>query len=131
MMLQFLNGLVDMFFVGQLGPAAQAAVGMGGQVVMLLMAVSMAVTSGATAIVARYWGAGDPAAAGEAAKQSLLLSVVLAAAVGLPLWLLRQPVMALLGAAPNVAAAGDVYLGVTLAATVPYFLLLTLIAVAA
>src|SRR5437868_3741848 len=48
-MLQFINGLVDMFFVGQLGPAAQAAVGMGGQVVMLLMAASMAVTTGATA----------------------------------------------------------------------------------
>ena len=34
-MLQFINGVVDMFFVGRLGPAAQAAVGMGGQVVMI------------------------------------------------------------------------------------------------
>ena len=42
MMLQFLNGVVDMFFVGRLGPSAQAAVGMGSQVVMLLFAVSMA-----------------------------------------------------------------------------------------
>lgn len=53
MMLQFANGLVDMFFVGQLGPAARAAVGMGGQVVMLLLAPSMLVTTGTTAIVAR------------------------------------------------------------------------------
>ena len=37
MLLQLANGLVDMFFVGRLGPAAQAAVGMGGQVVMLLI----------------------------------------------------------------------------------------------
>ena len=68
MMLQFANGVVDMFFVGSLGPAAQAAVGMGGQVVMLLMAASMAVTSSATAIVARYIGAGDPEEAAEAAR---------------------------------------------------------------
>ena len=74
MMLQFANGLVDMFFVGRLGPAAQAAVGMGGQVVMLLLSLSMAVTSGATAIVARYVGAGDRAAAAETAKQALLLA---------------------------------------------------------
>src|SRR5919202_464607 len=61
MMLQLLNGMVDMFFVGRLGPAAQAAVGMGGQVVMLLLGASMAVTSGAQVIVARYAGAGDRA----------------------------------------------------------------------
>src|SRR5205085_8736092 len=89
MMLQFANGLVDMFFVGQLGSAAQAAVGMGGQVVMLLMAAAMAVTSGATAIVARYVGAGDRPSAAEAGKQSLMLAAGLSVVVGIPLWLLR------------------------------------------
>src|SRR5262245_38873105 len=93
MLLQFLNGLVDMFFVGQLGPAAQAAVGMGSQVVMLLMAASMAVTSGATAIVARFWGGRELETAGEVAKQALLLAAGLAVIVGAPLWLFRRSLM--------------------------------------
>lgn len=129
MLLQFLNGVVDMFFMGRLGPGAQAAVGMGGQVVMLLLAVSMAVTSGATAIVARYAGAGDRASAVEAARQSVLLAALLALVVGAPIWFLRRPVLALMGADPNVAGAGDAYLAITVLTSGPYFILLTLLAV--
>lgn len=129
MMLQFTNGVVDMLFVGRLGPAAQAAVGMGGQVVMLLMAAAMAVTSGATAIVARYVGAGERSQAAEAAKQAVLLAGILAGGVGLPLALLRRPVLGAMGAAPDVIAPGSTYLAITLLAVVPYFLLLTLIAI--
>jgi putative MATE family efflux protein len=129
MMLQFANGLVDLFFVGRLGPAAQAAVGMGGQVVMLLMAAAMAVTTGATAIVARYVGANERATAAEAAKQAVLLAALLGVAVGAPLWGLRRWVLVVMGAAPEVVGHGDPYLAITLAATVPYFLLLTLIAI--
>lgn len=129
MLLQLLNGLVDMFFVGKLGPAAQAAVGMGSQMVILLMAAAMAVTTGATAIVARYAGAGEPHEAGTAAKQALMLAVFIAAAVGLPVGFLRGPVLVAMGAAPEVLGPGKVYLTLTLLAVVPYFALLTLIAV--
>lgn len=129
MMLQFLNGVVDMFFVGRLGPAAQAAVGLGSQVVMLLMAAAFAVTTGATAIVARYVGAGDRRMAADTARQALLLAAVAGMLVSVPLWILRRPVLVAMGGAPDVVAHGDGYLFVTLAATVPYFLLLTLIAV--
>jgi putative MATE family efflux protein len=104
-------------------------VGMGNQVVMLLSAASMAVTSGAAAIVARYAGAADRATAAEAAKQALLLAALLSAALGAPLWLLRRPVLAAMGAAPDVAAAGETYLAITVLAVTPFFVLLTLIAV--
>jgi putative MATE family efflux protein len=129
MLLQLTNGLVDMFFVGRLGPAAQAAVGMGNQVVMLLTATSMAVTSGATAIVARHVGAGDRATAAEAAKQALMLAAALSIVLGAPLGALRRWVLAAMGAAPDVTVAGDAYLAITLLAIAPFFLLLTLIAV--
>jgi putative MATE family efflux protein len=129
MMLQFTNSVVDMLFVGRLGPAALAAVGMGGQVVMILMAASMAVTSGATPIVARCVGAGERSQAAEAAKQAVMLAALLAAIVGLPLWLLRRPVLLAMGAAPDVVGPGTLYLAITTLGIVPYFLLLTLIAV--
>jgi putative MATE family efflux protein len=129
MMLQFLNGLVDMFFVGRLGPSALAAVGMGSQVVMLLMGASMAVTTGCTAIVARYAGAGDRATAGEAARQSLLLAIGFSFALGLALWLLRARVMLWMGAAPEVVRPGAMYLALTALGITPYFALLVFIAV--
>ena len=129
MLLQFANGLVDMFFVGRLGPAAQATVGMGGQVVMMLLSLSMAVTTGATAIVARYVGASDRAGAAEAARQALLLSALLSLLIGLPLWLMRRTVLGWMGAAPEVLPDGTAYLAITTLAITPYFLLLTYIAV--
>jgi putative MATE family efflux protein len=129
MMLQFVNGLVDMFFVGRLGPAAQAAVGMGGQVGMLLMAASMAVTTGATAIVARYVGAGDRAEAAQAAQQAVVLAVVMSLALGAPLWALRRPILTAMGAAPDVLGPGSLYLTVMLAGITPAFVLFTLIAI--
>jgi putative MATE family efflux protein len=129
MLLQFTNGLVDMFFVGRLGPAAQAAVGMGGQVLILLLAASMLVTTGTTAIVARHIGAGDRAGAAEAAKQALLLAAGLSLLLGLPLWLLRGPTLAAMGAPPEVMQPGMAYLGIITLAITPYFLLLTFTAV--
>jgi putative MATE family efflux protein len=129
MLLQFVNGLVDMFFVGWLGPAAQAAVGMGGQVVMLLLAASMAVTTGATAIVARHAGAGDQAGAAQAAAQALGLTVICSLVLGAALWAGREPVLRLMQAAPEVIGPGARYLAITAFATPFYFTLLTLIAV--
>jgi putative MATE family efflux protein len=129
MLLQFVNGLVDMFFVGWLGPAAQAAVGMGGQVVMLLMAASMAVTTGAAAIVARHAGAGDREGAAQAAAQALGLTLLLSLFLGAGIWVGREPVLRAMQAAPEVLGPGTRYLAVTAVATPAYFLLLTLIAV--
>ena len=112
-----------MFFVGRLGPDAQAAVGMGSQMVILL-ALSMAVTTGATAIVARYVGAGDGRTAADAAKQSLLLAMALAALVGCRSGTPRTPILLAMGA-PEVLGPQQSLLGLTLLAIVPYFILLT------
>src|SRR5207247_9212480 len=93
------------------------------------MAASMAVPTGATAIVARYVGAGDRRTAAEASRQALLLAALFALLLGLPLWLLRAPVLGAMGAAPEVMSAGMAYLAITTLAILPYFLLLTFIAV--
>jgi putative MATE family efflux protein len=74
-------------------------------------------------------GGGDRATAAEAAKQAVLLAVLLSGALGVPLGLFRHRVLTAMGAAPEVAAAGEAYLAITLLAITPFFLLLTLIAV--
>jgi putative MATE family efflux protein len=127
--LQLLNGLVDMFFVGRLGPAAQAAVGMGGQVVMLLMGASLAVTSGATAVVARYVGAGHRGQAAETGAQAIMLAALLSLLLGAPLGLLGTQILRTMQAAPDVVALGRPYLMLTALTTPAFFLLLTLIAI--
>ena len=50
-MLMTTNAIVDRAFVGQLGRDALAAVGVGGQLLFLLVSVSMAVSVGTTALV--------------------------------------------------------------------------------
>ena len=47
--------IVQMKFVGALGPEALAAVGVGQRVFFALQAVLMAVSAGTTALVARAW----------------------------------------------------------------------------
>src|SRR5207237_2237391 len=65
----------------------------------------------------------------EAARQSLMLAGIVSAILGVPLFFLRRHVLSLMGASPAVVQEGHVYLALVLAVNVPYFLLLTLIAI--
>ncbi|MGQ9698375.1 MAG: MATE family efflux transporter [Armatimonadota bacterium] len=81
--LMTLTGVLNAFFVGQLGSRdAMAAVGWAEQILMVIFSVVMSVAVGTTALVARFVGARNLKDAEEAARQSLLLAVV-AANVGL------------------------------------------------
>lgn len=74
---QSANSFLDRIFVGRLGAEALAAVGVGSQLVFLTMALAMAVSTGATALVARMVGANDQRSLREAARQSLGLGIAL------------------------------------------------------
>ncbi|MBL8056120.1 MAG: MATE family efflux transporter [Anaerolineales bacterium] len=103
-------GLVAAYIVGHLGAAALAGVGLGGQVLNLVAALFGAVGVGATALIARHIGAREPEAAGRLAWQALLLAGgvgALAAGAG---WVLAEPIIRALGAAPDVVAAGTAWL---------------------
>jgi len=58
--LQSAFNLVDMFFVGKLGPTALAAVTISGIVIALLITVAIGISIGTLALVARF--VGGPAA---------------------------------------------------------------------
>jgi len=76
---QSANSFLDRIFVGRLGAEALAAVGVGGQMVFLTMALAMAVSTGTTAIVARTVGANDHTQLRDAGRQSLGIAIVLGA----------------------------------------------------
>src|SRR5205807_9536888 len=110
--LHTLLGIVDTILVARLGTEAIAGVGAGVQWVFLFFSVLFGLSIGSVVLVARAIGAGDPAAANRAARQSL----VLAAAIGLAFTVLGNlfavPAMEVLGAEPSVAAIGASFLRV-------------------
>lgn len=75
-LLQTVNSFLDRIFVGQLGAQALAAVGVGGQLLFLIMTLAMSISMGTVAIVARMVGANDWQAVRKATRQSFGLALV-------------------------------------------------------
>ncbi len=69
-------GLVDLFLAGRMGEAAQAAVGIGEQVLCLTIIVGTGLATGTAAFVARHVGGGNYALARLYARDSLKASLV-------------------------------------------------------
>ena len=112
-LLQTAVGFVDLLMVSRLGAAAIAGVGISVQVLFVIFAAISAIATGTTVLVARFTGAREPANAARVLKQSVLLGValgVLLAGVGVPL---SKPIVAVMGAEPDVVELGGGYLQVT------------------
>lgn len=110
MALQSTVGIADVAMVGRLSPAAIAAVGLCNQVYNLALTVFAAVRTGITVLVARLVGANDTPGANLAARQSLILALIIAlvlAGVGV---LFPAAGMQLLGAEPDVIEVGIGYM---------------------
>lgn len=109
-LLQTMLGFVDLVFVGQLGAEAIAGVGLGNQLMFLLLVSFMGLSVGNQALVARAIGAGDKEYAQRIAKQSLIIAAVLSlfiAAVGL---IFSDSIIAVMGATADVTAIGGAFL---------------------
>ena len=95
--LQEMQCLIDLYWVGRLGPHAVAAVSLSGVALFLLSPVPMGLMVGTMALVSRRVGAHQPREAGHVAAQSLLLAAslgVLASVIG---WFLVPQIFPLLG----------------------------------
>ena len=119
--------VVEGILVGWLRDAdALAAVGLGGFFIFLINSLFMALSIGATALVARAWGARDYERAGDTAGQALLLAfgtAMLAVALINPL---ADELFVLMGAEKRVVALGSLYLRLVLSTALFGFPLLVL-----
>jgi putative MATE family efflux protein len=110
--LQNAFNVVDMVFVGRLGADAIAAVALSGLLMQISWTLLIGVSIGTTAMVSRFYGAGEIELAGLTAMQSLTLggvvSVILVAFVNL----LGRQVLVALGATSTVVELGRGYLGI-------------------
>ncbi len=110
---QLLNmsvGLADTYIVGHLGAAPLAAVGLSLQSLNLFWALFSAIGVGSTALVARRIGAKEPEAAGEVARQSMLLALAVGVLTAGVLWLGAPFFLDWLGAEPDVVKLGTAYI---------------------
>lgn len=106
---------LDMIWVGRLGAAAIAGVGIATIVIMVVVSAKAGLDVGARAIVARSVGAGDTEGAGEVARQALLVSAAygaITAAIGA---VFAEAILGLLGLEADVIAEGTAYMRVMLA----------------
>src|SRR6516164_6161329 len=77
MIVQTLYLLADLFWVGGLGKEAIAAVGVSGNLMMIVLALTQMLGVGTTALIAQAAGRKDQAHAQRVFNQSLVMSVVI------------------------------------------------------
>lgn len=121
-LLQVLIGTIDIKMVGSLGVDAISAVGTGRNIIMLIMVLVMAISTGTIAMISRFTGMGDHESASASAGQAFFLSI-LAAAFMIPLGLLTNEwILKLLGVHDNVFILAKEYMAIFFI-SIPFFLL--------
>jgi putative MATE family efflux protein len=98
MVLESVFAVVDVYFVSSLGASAVATVGLTESVLTLVYAVSIGLSTGTTALVARRVGEKNPDAAADAAVQAILVGLAASIPFAIAgLWFSKD-ILALMGA---------------------------------
>jgi putative MATE family efflux protein len=92
------NGLVDAYFIGQLGYAPLAAVSYAFPVWFVAAGIVMGLGTGTSSVLSRFIGAGDKTSVKKIATHSMLLAVMTGAVVMVIGLLTIEPLFSLLGA---------------------------------
>ncbi|UCH43203.1 MAG: hypothetical protein JSW16_01310, partial [Dehalococcoidales bacterium] len=117
-MFNMLGPTIDMIWVGKLGSASIAGVGVSGMVVMVINSARMGLQTGTRAMIARFWGADDKEGAVHVAQQALVISTLFAvimAAIGI---FLAEPILRVMGVEPDVVSEGAAYMRIMLVGSV-------------
>jgi len=101
---------VDMIWVGKLGAASIAGVGVAGIVVMVAWAAMWGLSAGTRAMVARFVGADDARSANHVAMQAFVISGIYAMIVTVIGIVFAEPVLRLMGVEADVVTEGTAYL---------------------
>jgi putative MATE family efflux protein len=105
--LESVFAVVDMFFVGKLGPSAIATVGLTEAVVTLIYSVAIGLSAAATAMVARRIGEKDHDGANIAAMQSIIISIVVTIVISILGAIYASEILRLMGASEEVIRDGQ------------------------
>ena len=122
-LLQNLQSIIDLYFVGGLGASAVAAVSASGTVLFILTPVLMGASVGTIAMISRFIGEGQDHLAARTAGQSITIAVffgTLIAGIGL---VFGRDLFELMNTPEEVIAEGLVYLRISLVFSFTMFIL--------
>jgi len=106
MAMESLFGILDVFWVGKLGPDAVAAVGITEALLTLVFAMALGLSMSTTAMVARRIGEKDSEAAAVTAVQAIALGLLAALPTLVAGLIWPKELLRLMGASPSVVSAG-------------------------
>ena len=109
-----LGPTVDMIWMGKLGQAAMAGVGVAGLAVMTVNAARMGLNTGLRAMIARAVGAGDLEEANRVTQQGLVASTIFAIIMAIIGIFFSDSILNLLGMEPEVVREGAAYMRIQL-----------------
>lgn len=107
--LNMLGPTIDMIWVGKLGTTAMAAVGLSGQIVMVVNALMMGLFTSLRAMVARRVGAGDEAGANRAVQQAFVIGAAFSTVMAVIGIALSRQILGLFGAEDAVVEQAVLY----------------------
>src|SRR3989475_2971012 len=118
MIMESVFAVWDVYWVGRVGPAAQATVGLTESLLTLIYTAAMGLSIGVTAVVARRIGEKNAEGAAEAAVQGIALGLTAAVVIGVAGVALAPRLLAVMGASPAVQTMGATYARVMLGGNV-------------
>lgn len=121
--LESVFAVVDMFFVSKLGQNAIATVGLTESVITIVYSLAIALSTAATAIVARRIGEKDPEAAAHAGAQSLIISLIATFVLSVIGVVFAPEILAAMGGSEEVVREGAVFTRIMLGGSVVIILL--------
>ncbi|MBX9669765.1 MAG: MATE family efflux transporter [Candidatus Obscuribacterales bacterium] len=110
----------DVWVAGKLGSDTQAAIGICGQIWFFMILMTVALSSGTTALVSRYWGARNMDMAQKAANQSMVFGFIFGICSALLGLAVARPLISMLGASANVQELGWQYMRVDMLSQLPF-----------
>jgi putative MATE family efflux protein len=123
MSMESIFAVADAFYVGRLGPAAVATIGLVESLMIVVYTVAMGLGIGLTATVARRIGEKDHDGAARTTVQGLLLGAALSSLLGIGGAVAAPDLLRLMGADDAVLAVGTGFARITLAGNASVFLL--------
>lgn len=123
MLMQSLFAMVDLYFVAKLGTQNASAIAIGASAFGTMLSITVLVTSATMAIGARASGAGDRESLKRYSALTTFLSLILGLFLGAVLYLLQEPLMALLyQPTPQTAQPLTAYLDILFLGFASFFL---------
>ena len=108
--IRMMGPTIDLIWIGKLGAAPLAGVGVASMLVMMVNSARMRLQTGTRAMIARFIGAGDEQGANHVAQQAFVISVIfsiIVAAIGV---FLAESTLRVLGLEEEAIREGAVYM---------------------